>query len=122
MKKFTLALCAVLAFAAHAQENAPAQTVDGVLVGADGKTLYVFAKDEAGSGKSTCYDECALNWPPLVAAADAAASGDYTIIERSDGVRQWAYKGAPLYYFAKDEMAGDKKGDGVKDVWKVATP
>ena len=43
-----------------------------------GMTLYVFAKDEAN--KSNCYDECAKEWPPYVAAADAQADGAWTIL------------------------------------------
>ncbi len=39
-------------------------------------------------------------------------SGDWTIITRDDGLKQWAYKGKPLYAFAKDTKAGDKTGDG----------
>jgi predicted lipoprotein with Yx(FWY)xxD motif len=48
--------------------------------------------------------------------------GAYTIVVRDDGKRQWAYKGWPLYYWAKDTKAGDKTGDGFNNVWKVARP
>ncbi|MCY1368458.1 Secreted repeat [compost metagenome] len=49
--------------------------------------------------------------------------GGYTIIVREDGKKQWAYKGWPLYYWAKDTKAGDKTGDGVANgAWKVARP
>jgi predicted lipoprotein with Yx(FWY)xxD motif len=55
--------------------------------------------------------------------ADAAKPmGAYTIITRDDGTKQWAYKGAPLYYWSKDTKAGDKTGDGFNGVWKVARP
>ena len=53
-------------------------------------------------------------------APNAAALGDYTIITRADGARQWAFKGMPLYYFAKDAKPGDKNGDGAGGVWRVA--
>ena len=43
-------------------------------------------------------------------------------VTRDDGSKQWAYKGAPLYYWAKDTKAGDRTGDGVGGVWKVARP
>lgn len=89
----------------------------------DGKmmTLYTFAKDQPGV--SNCYDNCAKNWPPLTAAADAKPMGDWTIVERKDGTRQWAYKGMPLYTFVKDAKAGDATGDGVgQGVWKIAVP
>ena len=79
-------------------------------------TLYVFDKD--ADGKSMCNAKCAENWPPLV--ADGAASGDFTVITRDDGKKQYAYKGKPLYYWSKDQKPGDKTGDGVNNVWHVA--
>ena len=100
----------------------PTRTADGVLIGPTGMTLYTFDRDVAGSGKSTCNGQCAANWPPLIAADNAKPIGAYTIVVRDDGKRQWAYKGWPLYYWAKDTKAGDKTGDGVNNVWKVARP
>ncbi|NDZ16238.1 ATP-binding protein [Variovorax sp. WS11] len=102
--------------------DAPTRTADGVLIGPSGMTLYTFDRDAAGSGKSTCNGPCATNWPPLMAADAAKPMGAYTIVVRDDGKRQWAYKGWPLYYWAKDAKAGDKTGDGVNNVWKVARP
>ncbi len=43
------------------------------------------------SGKSMCNGGCAQNWPPLMAAADDSAMGDWTLIKRDDGSAQWAY-------------------------------
>jgi predicted lipoprotein with Yx(FWY)xxD motif len=102
--------------------DAPTKTGDGVLVGANGMTLYTFDKDAAGSGKSLCNGPCATNWPPLGAAAGDVASGDYSIVTRDDGARQWALKGKPLYFWAKDQKPGDKTGDGLNGVWRVAKP
>ncbi len=101
---------------------APAKVADGTLVGPNSMTLYVFDKDAAGSGKSVCNGPCAANWPPLMADASAKPSGDFSVITRDDGARQWAYKGKPLYYWAKDQKPGDKTGDGVNNVWHVARP
>ena len=89
----------------------------GVLVDVNGMTLYTFDKDEAG--KSNCYDKCAVNWPPAAALAGDAAEGDFTLVERNDGSKQWAYKGMPLYLWIKDTKPGDKTGDGVGGVWHV---
>jgi predicted lipoprotein with Yx(FWY)xxD motif len=102
--------------------SAPAQLADGVFVGANGMTLYTFDKDAAGSGKSVCNGPCAVNWPPLIAPAGAAASGDWTIATRDDGARQWALKGKPVYFWIKDQKAGDRTGDGVNNVWHLARP
>ena len=91
---------------------APAHMENGALVGANGMTLYTFDKDAAGSGKSVCNGPCATNWPPLMAGADAKPSGDWTVITRDDGAKQWAYKGKPVYTWVKDAKPGDTTGDG----------
>jgi len=100
----------------------PAMVSSGVLTGSNGMSLYIFDKDAAGSGKSVCNDGCAANWPPLLAMSGDTASGDYTIITRDDGKKQWAFRGKPLYYWAKDQKPGDKTGDGFNNVWRLAKP
>jgi len=110
---FVFAACASTALA-----ESPAKAVDGILVDGKGMTLYVFDKD--GGGKSACNGPCATNWPPLMAGAYASASGDWTIIVRDDGSKQWAYKGKPLYTWSKDAKPGDKTGDGFNSVWHAA--
>jgi predicted lipoprotein with Yx(FWY)xxD motif len=97
----------------------PAKVADGVLTGSNGMTLYTFDKDTSGSGKSACNGPCATNWPPLFAMESDSASGDYSIITRDDGKKQWALKGKPLYYWVKDKMPGDKTGDGFNNAWHV---
>ena len=113
-----LAACAGTAV----QASGPAKVSDGVLTGSNGMTLYTFDKDLAGSGKSACNGPCANNWPPLFVVEGESASGDYSIVVRDDGKKQWAYKGKPLYHWAKDQKAGDKTGDGFNNVWRVAKP
>ena len=98
--------------------DAPAKPVDGVLVGANGMTLYTFDRDTT-PGKSACNGPCATNWPPFIAPAGATASGDWSIVTRDDGSKQWAYKGKPVYYWAKDQKPGDRTGDGFNNVWHV---
>ncbi len=100
---------------------APVKYSGGVMVNAAGMTLYTFDKDPAGSGKSVCNGPCATNWPPFMAGGDARAGGDFTIIARDDGSRQWAYKGKPLYLWIKDQRPGDRTGDGFNKVWRVVT-
>jgi len=56
------------------------------------------------------------------AGETAGNSGDYSIVNRDDGLRQWVYKGKPLYFSAKEAKPGDTSGDGVKGVWPVARP
>jgi len=99
--------------------GAPVRFSSGVLVNSAGMTLYTFDKDPAGSGKSVCIDKCAANWPPLKATAEDKGGGDYTIITRDDGSKQWAHKGKPLYLWIKDQKPGDKTGDGFNKVFHV---
>ena len=123
MKFLTIAvLTAALLGGCASMSSHPAKVADGVLVGPNGMTLYTFDRDVTGSGKSVCNGPCATNWPPLMAAATDKASGDYTIITRDDGKKQWAIKGKPLYYWVKDTKAGDKTGDGVQNVWHIVKP
>jgi predicted lipoprotein with Yx(FWY)xxD motif len=89
-----------------------------VLTDAKGMTLYTWDKDSAGV--STCYDKCAANWPPALASADAKADGDFTLVDRTDGTKVWAYKGKPLYLWIKDTKPGDMTGDGVGGTWHTA--
>jgi predicted lipoprotein with Yx(FWY)xxD motif len=102
--------------------STPAKTADGVLVGKNDMTLYTFDRDAMGSGKSVCNGPCANNWPPLMAGGSDGASGEWSVITRDDGSKQWAYKGKPLYYWVKDQKAGDRTGDGFNNVWHVAKP
>jgi predicted lipoprotein with Yx(FWY)xxD motif len=92
-----------------------------VLTDAKGMTLYTFAKD--ADGKSACNGPCATNWPPLKAGTDAKAMGDWSVITRDDGSKQWAYKGKPLYAWVKDTKPGDITGDGfLNGAWSLAKP
>lgn len=91
------------------------------VAGADGLALYVFLPDEGDM--SECNGECAINWPPLtgdVAAGDGV-TGELGTITRDDGTTQVTLGGAPLYYFIGDEAAGDVNGQGLQDVWYLAS-
>lgn len=91
----------------------------------DGNTLYLFTKDVPNT--SNCYDKCEQSWPPVLPAGDAtlkdgliaALVGKTT---RKDGSTQLTYNGWPLYYYAKDQKAGDTSGQAVGKVWWVVSP
>ncbi len=102
--------------------DVPAKLANGVLVDAKGMTLYTFDKDMASSGKSACNGPCQSNWPPMAAKADDKPVGDFTVVTRDDGSKQWAYRGKPLYFWAKDQKPGDRSGDGVNGTWHLAKP
>ena len=98
----------------------PAKMSGGMMVGPNGMTLYTFDRDVAGSGKSVCNGPCATNWPPLMASDSDKPMGDYMVVTRDDGKKQWAMKGKPLYYWSKDSKAGDMTGDGfANNSWHI---
>ena len=110
-----LAACAGLTYA-------PVKYTDGIITNNGGMTLYTFDKDATGSGKSACNGPCAALWPPLAASSTDQSGGDWTVITRDDGAKQWAWLGKPLYLWAKDQKPGDMTGDGFNKVWHVVRP
>jgi predicted lipoprotein with Yx(FWY)xxD motif len=127
IQSLALVLLAAASFTGcNSMPSHPTMVANDVVTGSNGMTLYVFDKDVAGSGKSVCNGPCAANWPPLIASDFAVSSeggsSDLTLIKRDDGKQQWALKGNPLYYWAKDQKPGDKTGDGFNNVWHVAKP
>ena len=89
---------------------------DGMFADSLGMTLYTTDGDRTPNA-SSCYDNCVHNWPALNAADSDRDDGDWNVILREDGTRQWAYKGKPVYRFILDRNPGDVKGDGVGNVW-----
>jgi len=81
--------------------------------------LYVYEKD--APGKSNCTGGCALAWPPLAAKENDQPIGDWTVIEREGGAKQWAYKGQPVYRFYHDS-ANDPQGYRPDDGWYFLEP
>jgi hypothetical protein len=61
-------------------------------------------------------DECLKKWRPITAPADAEPSGLWQIYTRADGTRQWAYKGAALYTYSADKVAGDNYGNNLHEI------
>ncbi len=115
---------AVTVPAANAQP-APVKTgklaAGPVLTDGEGRTLYTYTRDMPGH--SNCNDACATAWPPLLATDKDKDAGDYKVITRDDGKKQWAYKDKALYRFAKDAKAGAAGGDGLdKGKWQLAKP
>lgn len=100
----------------------PAMFHQGVLAAMGGRTLYRFDKDTAGSGSSACNGDCAAKWPPYLASPGAQPRGDFAILSRADGSKQWSYKGWPLYFWQGDKQAGDMMGDNIGGVWHVVRP
>ena len=97
-----------------------------IVVDADGRTVYVFDKDTAGSGSSACSGDCLAKWPAVTADSDAPAvdgvSGEVGTISRDDGSKQVTLDGMPLYLYAGDSHAGDVTGQAVGGIWWVVAP
>jgi predicted lipoprotein with Yx(FWY)xxD motif len=115
----------IIGLAACAMGTEPARTTQTamgpVLADSRGMTLYTFDKDAAG--KSKCNGKCAENWPPLKADGTSQLSGNWSVVTRDDGSKQWAYNSKPLYGWVKDQKPGDTTGNGVNNnTWHIAQP
>jgi predicted lipoprotein with Yx(FWY)xxD motif len=63
-------------------------------------------------GRPSCEDL----WPPALAGSDATPVGRWSVIERRDGRRQWAFDGSALYTSVRDQRPGDVLGgDSYRD-------
>jgi len=96
-----------------------------------GQTLYFVARfhssyggREALGGYSISYNElksqgtvgcqakCTETWQPLIAPSNAQAQGFWELIARPESkVKQWVYKGSPVYTFIGDKKPGDIEGN-----------
>lgn len=119
----TFALLSLAACSTMPNISGPGATqstaIGPVLVDGKGMTLYTYDGDLPD--KPNCAGLCAVMWPYLEAAPDAQAKGDFTIVTRSGGARQWEYKHMPLYSYQMDSKPGDVEGDG-DDGWHAAKP
>ena len=97
-----------------------------IVVDSAGMSLYFFTKDGKDSGTSACTGACLTAWPPLLTTAATPAAegvtGTLGTITTPDGAKQVTLNGLPLYYFQQDKNPGDILGQGVNDVWYLATP
>jgi len=107
----------------------------------NGMALYTFDKDSAnvsrctGKADAKPLGSCEARWPVFYASdlgtlpAGTQASDFGTInrpadtLKGADGkalaTKQTTYKGLPLYYWFKDDKAGDVSGDWVSGVWHL---
>jgi len=91
------------------------------LVDPNGMTLYYYERDTSGK-TSNCNGKCTESWVPLAAKAEAKAIGDFTVIEREDGSKMWAYRYRPLYTSPADKAPGDANGNATTLQWRIARP
>ncbi len=61
----------------------------------DDWSVYTFDGD--GRNKSNCEGACLDGWAPVLSAASARSVGEWSVFERTPGVKQWAFRGKPIY-------------------------
>lgn len=85
-----------------------------------GRTLYAF-DGEAKNDQQQCTDSgCNPQWTPVAAPALATTVGEFSVVTRVDGSKQWAFRQKPLYLFNGDTLTGDINGANVDKRWHVA--
>ena len=91
-----------------------------VLTDYAGFTLYAFAGDAASDGQGCADGGCDRRWLPVTAPALALDVGDFSVVSRADGSRQWAHRGRPLYRYRGDLLPGDAHGRAADARWGMA--
>jgi predicted lipoprotein with Yx(FWY)xxD motif len=103
--------------------NNPA--VGAYLTDARRMTLYYY-KNDKGSLKNTCTDDCASKWPaffagPIDIASSELNRNDFSQFIKDDNYQQTTFMDWPLYYYFGDKKPGDMNGQGFGGVWSAAT-
>jgi predicted lipoprotein with Yx(FWY)xxD motif len=94
-----------------------------MLVKNSGVSVYSWDGDRAG--KSNCVGGCLDTWAPVSAPEESRSQGEWTIIERSPGIRQWAFRNHPLYTYIGDTRAHSLRGSdepGWHNVYVLRAP
>ena len=87
-----------------------------ILVDGNGRTLYLFEKDQPN--QSACAGACVAAWPVDPSSGTPKAGSGATAsllgtIKRSDGSTQVTYDKHPLYYYSGDSQPGQHNGQGL---------
>jgi predicted lipoprotein with Yx(FWY)xxD motif len=90
-----------------------------LLVNHKGFAVYAWDGDEMG--KSNCTGQCLSQWSPVIAPETAESQGEWTTIERSPGIRQWTFRGRPLYTYILDPRTRSVMGSDVPGWHNVYT-
>jgi len=87
-------------------------TFNGRMLATDrSASVYSFDGDTATS--TACEGACLTNWEPVVAPSLAREQGEWSLFERSPGVRQWVFRGKPLYTYALDAGTWSQTGTDI---------
>jgi predicted lipoprotein with Yx(FWY)xxD motif len=107
---------------------APSAEIGTYLTDGAGRTLYRFDNDSARPPRSTCNNDCAAAWPPLLIKSPGKIYPDginpkiIGYVERADHTCQVTINGHPVYYFVTDTRPGDIDGQGVNGTWFAVSP
>jgi len=66
------------------------------------KAYSVYSWDGDEPEKSNCRGACLTDWTPVPAPENVTEQGGWTTFERSPGIKQWAFRGRPLYTYNYD--------------------
>lgn len=92
----------------------------------DQMTVYHLVSNPNKVQRETCDATCVQeNWTPMLVDPGVEPMGNWTVLEKEDGTRQWKYLGYPVYTHKHDKIPGDINGDkfgtgaGIRDGWNV---
>ncbi len=91
------------------------------------QAIYIFEQDP--KGKTVCYGECAVAWPPVYTEGEPQAAKGVKqsllgTVKRRDGRSQVTYNGHPLYFYV-NEAPGEVRCHNVflnGGTWWVIAP
>lgn len=99
-------------------ETKTSASAGSYLANASGNALYTYGGDT--TGVSNCSGSCISAWPIYTVLSSTNLPANVTTVTRTDGTKQYAYKGLPLYTFTGDS-SGQVTGDGVSN-FHIAKP
>jgi len=101
-------------------EFAVVQVANGRMI-TDHTGYSVYASDADAPNTSNCDGPCLEEWKPVLAAETAVPSGEWSVFERAPGVKQWAFRGEPLYTYVNDPSARGAVGSDMPGWHNVYT-
>lgn len=98
-------------------------SVGRMLATQENNSVYSYEQDSATS--SACVAACLDVWSPVLAPVLARPQGEWTVLERSPGVKQWVFRGKPLYTNLLDQGSWSQQGsdnEGWSNVFTQLAP
>jgi predicted lipoprotein with Yx(FWY)xxD motif len=94
-----------------------------LVLAAGDRSVYVYDKDTPT--RSNCDARCRQEFEPILAPEHVRPVGEWAIIENSPGVKQWTFRGRPLYSRPGDRIPHSLEGGdipGWHNVWTQTLP